>query len=73
MAKRNQEITVISYVHKGGELVRFDDLTEEEKVRAATELKIRWLNGLFDGKAVFYPAGDEAARKAALQQVGAAG
>ncbi len=53
MAK-TQEIKVTSYVHRGDELVNFDDLTKEERKRAATELKVRWLNALFDGRAEFY-------------------
>lgn len=49
-------IRVDSYVQRAdGTLVNFDDLTGEERVRAATELKCKWLNGLFMGIATFTP------------------
>ena len=54
MARKSQEIKVVSYVHKGDELVRFEDLSQEDREKAATELKVRWLNAMFDGRAVFY-------------------
>lgn len=46
-------IRVISYVHTERGLVDVDDLTPEEKSRAATEIKTTWLNELFRGKAAF--------------------
>ena len=47
-------IRVESYVHRAdGSLVNFDELQGEERVRAATELKKRYLNALFAGQAVF--------------------
>lgn len=56
-------IRVDSYVQRAdGTLVNFDDLTGEERARAATELKCKWLNGLFMGIATFtpeYPAPEE--------------
>ena len=38
-----------SYVYVSGVPVRFDDLTPEQKRAAATELKLRWLRGLYPG------------------------
>lgn len=50
------EIRVDSYVQReDGTLVNFDDLKGHERLRAATELKCKWLNGLFMGIAVFSP------------------
>lgn len=46
-------IRVISYVHTGRGLVDVDDLAPEEKARAATEIKLNYLNELYRGKAVF--------------------
>ena len=37
------------YVTKNGQLVRFDDLSLEEKRIAATELKLRYLRAMFPG------------------------
>lgn len=56
-------IHTVSYVHsKDGGLIRFDDLTPEQKRKAATELKCRLLNGMFQGVAHFYPASEDAER-----------
>ena len=46
-------IKVISFVHTERGLVDVDELTPEEKSRAATEIKLKWLNELYRGKAVF--------------------
>lgn len=46
-------IKVISYVHTERGLVDVDELTPEERTRAATEIKLRWMNELYRGKAVF--------------------
>ena len=49
-------ICVESYVQReDGTLVNFDDLKGDERLRAATELKCKWLNGLFMGTATFTP------------------
>ena len=49
-------IHVASYARRAdGTLVDFDSLTGDERVRAATELKCKWLNGLFMGIAGFTP------------------
>ena len=45
--RKKQVIRTESYVTKNGQLVRFDDLTLEEKRIAATELKLRYLRALF--------------------------
>lgn len=49
MARKKQVIRTESYVHVSGVPVRFDDLTPEQKRAAATELKLRWLRGLYPG------------------------
>ena len=55
-------IRVISYVHtKDGGLREFDSLTEQEKRKAATELKLRYMNALFRGRATFSVAEGEQA------------
>lgn len=46
-------IKVVSYVHTERGLVDCDELTPEEKVRAATAIKLAWMNGLYRGRAVF--------------------
>ncbi len=43
-----------SWVHKDGKLVEFKDLPPSERERAALELRLRYLNTLYRGKAVFY-------------------
>lgn len=49
-------IRVDSYAQRAdGTLVDFDSLTGDERVRAATELKRKWLSGLFMGIAAFTP------------------
>ena len=44
---------VISYVHTEHGLTEWNDLTPEQKTKAATRLKLIWLNGIFAGKAEF--------------------
>lgn len=60
--RKNQVIRTESYVTKNGKLVRFDDLTLEEKRRAATELKLRYMRAMFPGVEFFVAPkeGDEA-------------
>ncbi len=54
MPRKRTEIKAVSYVHSAdGGLIPFDDLTPEQKVKAATQLKVMWLNALFSGKAEF--------------------
>ena len=49
MASKKPVIRTDSYVYVGGVPGRFDDLTPEPKRAAATELKLRWLRGLYPG------------------------
>lgn len=57
--KRNTEIHTVSYIRMNGKLVRFDSLPDDIKRKAATELKIRYLNELYRGQAVFEEAKEE--------------
>lgn len=56
MAKKQQKIRVVSYVHVGDELVEWSQLTPEQKEKAATILKVNYLNALYAGKAKFRAA-----------------
>lgn len=48
MPRQKPVIRTVSYVHsKDGGLIRFDDLTDEQKRQAATELKLRLLRTMF--------------------------
>lgn len=58
MAKRQQKIRVVSYVHVGDELVCTDDLSKDQKKQLATWLKTTYLNSLFAGKAQFSEANE---------------
>ena len=49
MARKKPVIRAESYVDVGGVPVRFDDRTPEQKRAAATELKLRWMRGLYPG------------------------
>ena len=49
MARKKPVIRTESYVYVSGVPVRFEDLTPEQKRAAATELKLRWLRGLYPG------------------------
>ena len=51
-------IKVISYVHTKQGLVDMDDLAPDEKARAATAIRLEYMNELYRGKAVFEVAGD---------------
>ena len=53
MLATKREIRVISYVHTGRGLVDFDELAPEEQARAATAIKLKYLNAMYRGKAVF--------------------
>lgn len=53
MAK--QKIKVISYVRVGEKLVETSQLTQEQRLKMATELKIRYLNTLCAGRIEFRP------------------
>lgn len=68
MKKQQQKIRVEAFCHVGDKLVNVDDLTQEQKVRLATELKKRYLNELFRGRAVFYEEGEQPPELRAQQQ-----
>lgn len=54
MARKVQKIRTESYVRsKDGGWIRFDDLTYEQKVQAATELKLRYMRAMFPGVEFF--------------------
>lgn len=55
MARKQQQIKVVSYVHVGDRLVNTDDLDPERKRQLATWIKCTYLNALYAGKAKFYP------------------
>ena len=54
------KIKVITYVYVGSKdnKVPFSELTPEQKAEAATQIKQRYLNNLFAGRAVFYRQGE---------------
>lgn len=57
MARRAREpIEVHAYVTVNGQEVDVDTLSPEMRRKLATELKLRYLNTLFRGKAVFWAA-----------------
>lgn len=61
MARRKREPIIVKAFVKtadGGE-VDVDTLTPEQKREFATQMKITYLNALFQGQAVFYRAGEE--------------
>lgn len=55
MARKEQKLKVVSYVHVGDQLVNTEDLNPEQKRQLATWLKCTYLNALYEGKAKFYP------------------
>ena len=50
--KRNIEIRTESFIRVNGALVRLDTVQEERKREAATQIKCRYMNELYRGKAV---------------------
>ena len=64
------KIITRSWVHKDGKLVEFKDLPPAERERAALELRLRYLNALYRGKAVFYVPqdGDQTAQTKTEEQ-----
>lgn len=56
MNRKQVEIRTESYIRVGGEPVRFDNLPDDLKRRAATQIKADYLNALYRGKAVFTPS-----------------
>lgn len=60
MAKRNREpIKVRSFVSVNGEYVDVDTLSPEMRREVATQLKLKWMNAMFRGKAVFSVAEEQ--------------
>ena len=55
MAK-DMKITVRTWVHKDGELTEVCELSPDEQKEVATQLKLKWLNALYAGKAKFEKA-----------------
>lgn len=53
---RFEDMKAVSYVHVGDKLVNTDELDPEQKKRLANALAVEWMNGLFRGKAEFFPA-----------------
>lgn len=63
MAKKQLNIKCVSYVHsKDGGLIAFDDLTEEQKRSAATQIECTFLNAFYAGRYHFRPANEEVER-----------
>ena len=53
------KIRVVSYVWVGEKLVETSQLTPEQRLKMATELKIRYLNTLCSGRIEFRPEPEE--------------
>lgn len=53
MARKQQKIRTVSYVHVGDKLVCTKDLTPEQKSYVGAMLQVEMLNAAFRGKAVF--------------------
>lgn len=72
MARKEQKIKVISYVHVGDQLVNTEDLDPERRQKLATWIKCTYLNALYEGKAKFYPVenGDKEKHLSERQGVG---
>ncbi len=72
MARKEQKIKVISYVHVGDQLVNTEDLDPERRQQLATWLKCTYLNALFEGKAKFYPVEEGGKEKCLSEKRGTA-
>ena len=60
MARRQQEpIKVRAFVTVNGEYVDVDTLSPEMRREVATQLKLKWMNAMFRGKAVFSVAEEQ--------------
>lgn len=54
MARRKQApINVRAFVNVNGEYVDVDTLSPDMRKKVATQLKLKWMNAMFHGKAVF--------------------
>ena len=66
MARRKQEpIKVRAFVTINGEAVDVDTLSPEMKKEVATQLKLKWMNAMFRGQAVFTVAEEQKSREQA--------
>ena len=57
--KRNEPIQVRAFVTINGECVDVDTLSPEMRRKVATQLKLKWMNAMFRGKAVLTVADEE--------------
>lgn len=59
--REERKLKVITYAHVGtwGNLVKWENLTPEQKQRGAAKLSAKYLNTLYAGKAEFWPEGYE--------------
>ena len=55
--KQDRQIEVRAFVTIDGKPVDVDTLGPEMRQEVATQLKLKWMNAMFYGKAVFYPQG----------------
>lgn len=66
MARRKQEpIKVRAFVSVNGEYVDVDTLSPEMKKEVATQLKLKWMNAMFRGQAVFTVAEEQKSQEQA--------
>ena len=72
MARKEQKIKVVSYVHVGDQLVNTEDLDPERKRQLATWIKCTYLNALYKGKAKFYPVKEGDKEKCLSEKQGTA-
>ena len=72
MARKEQKIKVVSYVHVGNQLVNTEDLNPEQKRQLATWIKCTYLNTLYEGKAKFWPVEEGDKGKCLSEKSGAA-
>lgn len=66
VARRKQEpIKVRAFVTINGESVDVDTLSPEMKKEVATQLKLKWMNAMFRGQAVFTVAEEQKSQEQA--------
>lgn len=56
MPGKESEIKVVSCVQAGGQQVKLEALSPEQRQELATWLRCTYLNALYEGRAVFRPA-----------------
>lgn len=71
MARKEQKIKVVSYVHVGEQLVNTEELDPEQRQQLATWIKCTYLNTLYEGKAKFYPVEGSGKGKCLSKKLGA--